>query len=371
MRYAALSLLLAACADPAIDVKLVMPPAGSAAFDLSCVSAVDVLPLAKGDTLPLDIGAHDGTAGPAPACIDLATAPTSFDDVEAQIRGKLDLPLPPGGLAGIEMRGRSGSCKDQPLHDSIFFGAAPYEQGQGSLVIPVKHNISCDWSATYTVRPVNLPQLVTSKTCAPVTTATVAAFDANLHPSELGGTFAPMVLEYGPSFAPLAMGSASINSYRQSYGGSCIVAAVSDEAGLGEFGATCLNPGLPTACAQPGEVEIPVIVGDYGVQSVDSSQPYDGAVLGAVWTKTPAAGPVTGATVTLDDGADATVVYTSVAMDKMTPIQGATATDATGGFIIYTNQVVGITVAAPGHPSQHLYVGSARDMPATVLPVLE
>src|SRR5690242_9632399 len=112
MRVAAL-LLLAACTDPAIDMTLSFP-ANNASFDLSCVGAVDVLPIAVGDTKSLDIGYRErATMDPTP-CIDLATPPTSFADVEAQIRGKLDLPLPPGGLAAIEIRGRDGTCAEVP-----------------------------------------------------------------------------------------------------------------------------------------------------------------------------------------------------------------------------------------------------------------
>jgi len=39
-------------------------------------------------------------------------------------------------------------------------------------------------------------------------------------------------------------------------------------------------------------------------------------------------------------------------------------------FVVYSNSVLGITVSAPGHTSQHVWVGAGAYMPGTALVVL-
>lgn len=366
MRAAAL-LLLAACTDPAVDMRLSFP-ASNTGFDLSCVGAVDVLPIAVGDKGSLDIGYRENTTMNAAPCIDLATPPTSFADIEAQIRGKLDLPLPQGGLAAIEVRGRIGSCSEMPAyHEAVFYGAAQYNPGDDTLDIPISHNISCDQATTYTVRPVDLVQLVKTKTCAPIDSQTGQIFDANYRPTHLGGNFPPVLFEGGPEFKLLQNGAATIDTYARSYSGTCPSVAWTD---VTDSAATCINPGALTACANPGEVELPLIR-NYAFGLLDSTQSYAGPVIGAVWSKSGTPGPVSGATVTLDEGASASVVYGNVGTDTFMPAADASATDSSGMFMVFTNGVVGITVSAPGHDPVHLFVGSASDQGAAAIAVLK
>jgi hypothetical protein len=367
MRVAAL-LLLAACTDPAIDMTMSFP-ATNTSFDLSCVGAVDVLPIAVGDTKSLDIGYRESSTMDAAPCIDLATPPTSFADVEAQIRGKLDLPLPPGGLAAVEVRGRAGSCNEMPAyHEAVFYGAAQYNPGDDSLVIPISHNISCNQAASYTVRPVDLVQLVKTKTCAPIDSQTGQVFDADYRPTHLAGSFPPVVFEAGPEFKPLASGIATLDTYSGSYAGTCPTVAWED---ITDSAASCINPGAATACANPGEVELPLIRNGYSFAPPEGARSYEGPVIGAVWSKSGTPGPLAGATVTFDEGADATVVYGNVGTDSFTPAAGATATDPSGMFMVFTNGVVGLTVTATGRDPVHLFVGSAHDMGGAAIAVLD
>ena len=169
MKRALLLLATAACSEPAIEMTLVMP-SSDAPFDMSCVTAVDLLPIPVGDTKSLDIGYRESNDMQAVPCVDITGPITSFADLQAAIHGKFDLALPPEGLGGIEIRGRAGSCGEMPAyHESVFYGGAVVAKGQDSVAIPLAHNISCNTATSYTVRPVDLVSLVKTKTCTPVT----------------------------------------------------------------------------------------------------------------------------------------------------------------------------------------------------------
>src|SRR6185503_6120019 len=121
MRPAVLASILlgaAACGEPAIKVQLVMPgePAPPDTFDYSCIQAVDVLPIPVGDQGALDIGARVDSGQPVP-CIYLDRAPRSAADLAALLHGRLDIPIPAAGLAGIEFRARTGKCSDNPYRE--------------------------------------------------------------------------------------------------------------------------------------------------------------------------------------------------------------------------------------------------------------
>ena len=371
MRMLWLTLLVAgACTDPAIDIQLALPPPpaqGQPAFDLSCVTAVDIQPIAVGDRKSLDIGQREYDTMDASPCVDLTSPPTSFADIEAQLHGKFDIPVPANGLAALEIRGRAGTCKDMPaFYESVFYGAAPYG-GHGSVTIPVKHNISCDQATTYTIRPVDLGQLVQSKTCAPVTSTTGQVSAADVRPTGLGGDFPSVVMEVGAAYTSLANGTGTVNSFKQSYGGTCPAVAWDDN---GAVGVTCINAGAPTACGQPGEIELPVVQESLLTNAVDGSQPYAGFVMGVVWSNTAPVGPVQGATVTLDQGAQGAVEYGSGGAQGFTPSATASATDASGMFEVYANEVVGVTVTAPGHGTQRLFVGGDLNSVGSTIAVL-
>ena len=364
MRGAAL-LVLAACTDPAVDMTLAAP-ADSASFDLSCVTAVDLLPIPVGDAQSLDIGYRENNDMIRTPCVDLATPPHSFADVEAQIRGKFDLPLPPGGLAAVEIRGRAGTCRDLPAyHEAVFYGAASYDSGADTLRIPILHNISCDQATTYTVKPIDLVQLVKTKTCTPAASTTATIFTGDVRPSELGGLFSPLMFEAGPAFGMLASGAASLGTYKSSYAGTCLAAAWEDTNG---FNSTCINPGMATACAGT-DVELPMVMTSY-VQGSLTDSTYAGAVIGAVWSNTGTPGPVANATIALDANTDAKVVFGNVGTTAFTPQAAATSTDASGMFVVYASSVVGITVSAPGHEPAHVFVGAGPEMPGAALVVL-
>jgi len=330
MRLAFALVATAACAEPAVEMKLVMPAPSTAAFDMSCITAVDLLPIPVGDAKTLDIGYREDLDMERQPCVDLDHAPTSFDDVEAMIRGRFSMALPAGGLAGVEIRGRAGSCNEMPAyHESIFYGGATYEQGQDTLAIPIAHNISCDAATSYTVRPVDLISLVQTKQCAEVTNPGSEVFSGVIRPTMLDA-MTPLLFETGASFKALKPGTPSgmIGSFKSSWAGACPSVAWDDAL---QGAATCVNPGGANACAGTGEMDLPIVLGQYFNSSVDPTlnASYAAPVMGGVWTTTGTAGPVANATLALDAGAKAQIVYGDPGSDRFTPASSATST--TGG----------------------------------------
>jgi hypothetical protein len=366
MRSAVLALALAACTDGAIDMHLEFPQSTSA-FDLSCVSAVDVLPIPVGDAKMLDIGYRESTDMTRVPCVDLGS-PKSFADVEAQLQGQIDIPLPPEGLAGVELRGRRGSCKEVPAYyEAVFYGGAMRDPSSNTLNIPVRHNISCDQTTTYTVKPVDMVALVTTKACAAMATPGTT-FVGNVRPTLLSGDFAPTTFEAGPVFEPLATdGGAQLSSYSGSFSGSCVAAAWEDGNALGS--STCINAGALTACAG-NAIEVPVVAYDYANMTFKSAQITGSMVIGAVWSNA-AKAPVANATIALDEAASATVLFGNVGNGAFAPAANTSATDASGMFVIGADGVVGLTVSAPGHPSRHVFVGSGAEDPGTIIVTLD
>ena len=366
--------LVTACAEPAIEMKLVMPN-DSAPFDMSCVTAVDLLPIPVGDTKPIDIGERQFVTMDVAPCVDLARAPTSFADVQTLIRGKFEMALPAAGLAGVEIRGRAGVCGSTDTaggyHEAMFYGGATYHDGQDTLAIPIAHNISCDAATTYNVRPVDLPALVATKACADVADAG-DLFAANVRPTLLDG-FEPVEFEAGTSFHALKAGVATVGSFNSTWAGSCAAVGWDGANGYSSMCIPTANPAaMPQACAKAGEIDFPIVAGEWVQNALDSKllATYLAPVIGDVWTTTAPAGPLSGATVTLDANSDAQVVYGDITATTFTPAAGATATGASGGFIIYTNQVVGVTIAAPGKAPRHVWVGGGGELPAASLTVL-
>jgi hypothetical protein len=87
-------------------------------------------------------------------------------------------------------------------------------------------------------------------------------------------------------------------------------------------------------------------------------------VFGAVWSAS-AHAPVTGATVSLAEGANAMVVYGTYSPSKFTPGPQASA----NGFLVYTSEVTGVTVSGPTG-SRTVYVGGDFSFVPTALVVL-
>ena len=356
--------LAAACSDASIEMHLA-PAKTTATIDLSCVTAVDILPIAVNDAATLDIGNREYDTQQRVPCAHVQNA-KSIADIEAQIAGQIDIPIPPGGLAALELRGREGTCDEIPAYrDAIFYGAAVVNPDEDQLDIPVRYNVSCGQTAAHTIQPIDLPTLVKTKACTPPMAGQV--FEGTVRPSLLEHVAPPLIFENGFDIENLdTTGQTQLTTYASSFAGSCPAAAYQNS-DFSSVVSTCINAGAPTACAAPGAVEVPVVTYAYAAKVFGSSTGAPGmAVIGAVWSK----GPLAGATVVPDDGELSQVVYGDVGTQTFTPMTNLTSTNATGMFVLYSNSIAGITVTAPGHAPQHLYVGAGPYMPGTALVVM-
>jgi hypothetical protein len=156
-------LALCGCAEPVVDMRLAMPAQVPQGFDLSCVRSVDVAPHRRGVTPLVDIGLRKRELGLDDPCVEIAPQ-TTFAGILDQLRGKVSFALD-DDLAAIQIRGRVGSCADDPnYHEAIFYGGAVFDGGD--LEIPIVPNISCSAKETVRVRPFEVMPMITDPTHA-------------------------------------------------------------------------------------------------------------------------------------------------------------------------------------------------------------
>ncbi|MDQ3338654.1 MAG: hypothetical protein M4D80_26105 [Myxococcota bacterium] len=365
MRAVVLLSALVGCAEPVIDMSLKMPEM-PANFDLSCVTAIDVAAHELEDEAPMDVGFRLSLTGDRDPCVEIDPQ-TTFEGIRSQIAGKFTVDLPDGGLAGIQIRGRAGSCKDTPnYHEAIFYGGATFDGG--SMTIPLTPNISCAAKETYKARPIEIAAMIADPThaCRAVTDA-VSTFGGNIRPSRLDPELPPLMFEAGASVAFLAAGTAMIGSFSNTvFNDSCITVA---HEGKGIAGVTCVNKGAPTLCGAPGEIEIPVYPFVFSNAAINGAA-YEEAgtlVLGSVWETNPNK-PVADAVVTTAPGVK--VEYVELRNGQPEVVSGATKTGPSGLFILYSSKVTTVSIAAPGHQTRTLTVGGGYELDGTVLAVL-
>lgn len=348
-------LLLSACADPAIEMHLVLPQQ-EPQMDLSCISAV------KLDAFGNDQGDANHPAEIKTDCVDLPRAATSFADLASMMHGRFTAPLPSSGLLGVQVHAFAGHCSDMlDPYEAMIYGGAP--GGATDLAVPLYANISCGTTATYTVHPIDL---TAAGACTPTTTG--YAYAADIRPSLMGGTFPRMYVDYGISAANMgADGTAQVASYNAIMGAGCIAAGYADT-NAARYGLSCVDVAKPTLCGgAPGTVEVGVVPNlYYGYYDHQLGQQYGAPTFSVAYdisTKT----AITGATVTIDQG-DGQVVYVEPGAGTLTP--HAAPTGASGMFLVYGKGAVAITVAAPGQVSQHYIVAGTPQEPSTLIAAL-
>ena len=368
MRGAVMLLALGACAEPAIDMSLKMPAEMPAGFDLSCVTAIDVAAHELEDEDPMDVGLRLYLTGDRDPCVEIEPQ-TTFEGIRSQIAGKFTLDLPEGGLAGVQIRGRTGSCKDTPnYHEAIFYGGTTFDGG--SMTIPLTPNISCAAKETYKARPLEIAAMIADPlhACRPVTD-TISTFAGNMRPSRLDPQLAPLMFEAGASVALLdTAGTAMVGSYASTmYNNSCIALA---HEGQRIDGVTCVNKGAPTLCGMPGEIEIPVYPFVFSSTAINGPA-YEEAgtlVIGSVWETNPNK-PVADAVVT-PTLPGVTIEYVELRNGQPEVVSGATKTGPSGLFMLYSPKVTTVSIAAPGHQTRTLTVGGGYELDGTALAVL-
>jgi hypothetical protein len=362
MRLPLMLLALGACAEPAIEMSLKLPPTVPAGFDVSCVTAIDVLAVGEFQ------GDEDTPPDLEGDCIDVAGM-SSFDDIRRAMAGQFTIDIPDSGLVGLSVRGSTGTCADIPAyHEAVFYGGAPATGD--SVQIPVVPNLSCNMRGkVLPVHPVDLLALSSTKTC-PVTTDG-RAFSANFRPLLLGDQLPTMTFEYGSSASSQWTGGTTrVEVFSQAASAqTCVGVGYGSPSEIG--GGRCVED-QPALCAAPGELELPIIAFDYMFQSRDVNlvAQYGEPVLGAVW-ETGTKLPVAGATVTLEDPTQGTVVYVEKGTTKFTPKPGATSTPADGFFMVYLKgPPTNITVTSPLHNALPYKVATTPDYPTTLIAAL-
>lgn len=362
----------AGCAQPVIEMSLQLPnPSDTIGFDLSCVGA------AKVEAIGSDPG--DGRqAQVIDQCVDVSTGLRSFTDVQTQFRGKFALDVPSTGLAGVQLRGISGRCSDpaSSTYDSIFYGGAP---GNGKrMVIAVTPGLSCNTAQVYNVRVLDLLALYASPNSCPTPSDAVSLFSGAIRPRMLGDKQPRTMFEFGASSTKTTTGTGMLQSYKAvTTGPSCIAFSYR---GVSSIGLACINNANEARglCGAAGETEIVAMPISALPPLPEPTATYGTIVIGAVWETAGASkAPLSNATVALLDPSQGTVMYVDLAIQAgvspprfqpLLPVNGATATTSTGGFVVYLKgDPTNLVVSAPGHTMRIVRIASAPDVIATLV----
>jgi len=364
-----LAAALAGCTAPVIEMRLELPdPGATAGFDLSCVASVNLRV----------VGNASGQIGEVfDNCFNLTKPLNRFSDLGSAIHDQFAFDLPSAGLAGVQLTGVLSGCAENVVaNESIFYGGAPYTGGT-TMVVPVKPGVACNTQQSYKVRVLDLARLYTSHAAPMGAMCAVPSDPGNLYagivrPRLLGDRADRMMLEYGSSLVPTGNGTGKLPSYRQLLGDPACVAL--GYQGASSRGLVCVPPagqgqGL---CGDPDEIEIPELQLTGFGESIDLAlvARYGQPVIGAVWDASPRV-PIAGATVELADPSQGKVVYVDMNIDptntvpsfrSLPPVAGATATAASGGFIVYLRgEATDVVVTAPNHVTQVLRIASVLD----------
>lgn len=339
---------------------MVLPSSNVAAqYDTSCVKAVQLY--LNGTTYPDNVDDYELD------CQDVEMPAGTFAGVHDEIAGKFALNFPASGLSGVEVYAYSGPC-DAPSpqeFDLVFYGSSPYI-GQDPVEVAITPNLSCTPN-TVTVRPIDILKLSATKQCAQAAWTT----------GKLGlSTLSPLPFtdeSYwwgGLSSTAIVGGTATITAPTTVAPKTCLAVALytNDWAEV-----TCVPPQDQRACAGGSELEAPMINVDVGDMSINPNHftQYGGVIYGVVY----GAQPIAGAKVELDpaDADIGKVVYLDMpagvenGMGALTEVNGATGTNTTGLFAIYTQSLVHVTVTANGQSVKRVVGANEDEISAVVV----
>jgi hypothetical protein len=356
MRLAAL-LVVSACADPVVDMELVLP---QQTMNTSCVTAVEVH--ANGATYP------QVKEDRVVSCIDIQPGAT-YAAVRDSIRGKFSLGVPDTGLASLEIYGWAGvaACKDDMnpfvTPDLMFFGSAEYI-GQDTIQLPITPNLDCTRSAVK-VRFVDMFAMLGGGTCATASTFADGAAGAGL------GTLVPKAYGKGVELygnidgANTLANVASFEGYTKTGTKSCLAL----EGGSQLAGSTGCVIGGTSVCAGAGEIEHAIIAN--GILANDANfdnaiaAKFPGIVIGSIWNASKA--PVAGATVEVP-AAHGKVVYVDVNGTTLT-VRSQASTGPSGLFMVYADTLVTAKVTVNG-ATRNVTLGATDELVAGAMIVL-
>lgn len=352
------ALLGLGCTDKAVALDVQVPPAAqAAAFDTSCVRAVEVY--LNGGNYPTDDEDY------VRSCVDVTTPAATFSQLRDRLAGQIDVQLPASGLSGVELWGYAGSCDAARPEDFdlITYGSGAHIGGD-QITIPLVPNLDCA-PVDVTIRPIDVLKLVAlgcpmaGWTDGRLALSTLSPFPFTDETTWWGGASAAIVTG----------GVVNVRGNVEVGPRSCLAVGLYTD---GWNGVTCVPPADQRACATGTELEAPMVDLDVWTASLDGTKysEYGGLIIGAVHD----GAPVANATVTLDeaDRDKGEVVYLDMpagvedGIGALTP-RGGTSTGPSGLFGIYTQSFVRVTITANGRSVTRTIGGNEDSMTAVVV----
>jgi hypothetical protein len=326
-------IVVAACGDAAIEMTLKLPDDNDR-WDTSCVQTIEVYtaglnyPDVSNDYIGQTLDISDDRAA-------------TYSDIRSAVSGRFDVAIPDSGLSAVEMygwNGLSGFFPNGTFPDLAFYARVPYT-GQDVVTIELVPNQDCKLS-NITVRPIDLITLVSTKSCAMAATT-----DEQLGFASIGtltpGLYQPYLFGWGGTHgANVTGGVAAFQASTMVGPESCLAVYASTLTGTTS---QCISQ--TKACAQGNEIEA-VLIDDALWTSLDPTiqEEFRGGIIGAVIDPTKT--PIAGATVEIPQGMGQVVYVRLDTLSKRLIPTGGTATDATGMFIVYSNDLVPAIVTA-------------------------
>ncbi len=363
MRRLLVLALVAGCADPVVDMQLLLPQ-DAQSYDTSCITAVEVR--LTGATYLQD------SKDVQRACLEIENG-TSYSAIRDAIRGRFEVAIPESGLSGVEIYGWSGpsACAVEQdaffSPDLLFYGRGEYI-GQDRIDIPVTHNLGCARSQLK-VRMIDMFALAAGASCAEA-----GAMQA---PAGVGaGTLAPRLFEKGARFFGNLAGAESIGNLAtfvaptQTGSRSCLALDGSDQIG---GSSSCAIGGIPV-CAAADEIELATV--PFAITATQANYDatlmvkFPGLVYGSVWANGATKSPLAGATVDVDPAHGKVIYLDPPDVAGRLPVRAdQSRTGPSGLFALYTDTVVQAKVSGNGR-TREVTLGSANEGIAGALIVL-
>jgi hypothetical protein len=339
--------LATGCFDKAVELDLVIG-SSVADVDVSCVNNVHVM-----------LHKEDPFAPPAQQCVNV-TAPTSLADLQRQIRGTFEMTFP-DDLIAVELRAVTGAIPGLCGTGTavVYAGQEYFGQAKVSLRAAAALDCSALQSEPRTVQAIDFFALASTPPGAPpicepplgLTEISVGT----IRPTQISlPDFPNSVIDAG-AFARLTPdGTARLPAWTQAVGKACLAAG-----NFELYGASCIYPDRPNACAPAGVTEVALVSDLDAFESYDLTllASYQNVVFGLVWDSV-AGAPIANATVTLPEGKGEVVFVDPAGLPRVAPSGSGLATTASGMFMAYVNEPVRAAIS-DGRSSTTIQLGGA------------
>lgn len=342
MKTVALLLLAtAACAEPVLEMEIVLPKNDT--MGAQCITAVEVY--ANGATFPANQDDY------VESCIEVSAGQT-YASVRDAIAGKFTLGMPTTGLSTLEIFGWSGpgGCtfdENTPSPNLLFFGRGDYI-GQDQVDLPLIPNLDCA-AEPVKIRVVDMMALVGGATCANATNVGGMGAYASMI-TLMQSTYRKGVDWYGGTDGALLVNNvASFNAHTKVGAKSCL----GIDGGSATGGSTGCTVGGGTVCGQAGELEHAYISNDIyaSALSIDQAQlaKMPTAILVSVWNNAATKAPIAGATVEVDpEHAKVYYVDPPATGQLGLGVRSGVGTGSSGLALIYADTIITATIKANG-----------------------